>query len=212
MSRTFCLEPLVLPPTSSRNPLKQGRKRRVGEQAILSCKCSVGSADRIVCLLALPLFETGSAVRFFRVCIGVPCQFCVLLFLGSLFGKNFRGRTFVFWASVLVLCVLMVFCLVRFLPYILAFRSRNCLEKFSWRQVFCFGVFSLFLRFFVDVVFGSFFLKKQRLGNNKTPHTHLSLSVFVLRFVPPRLVYRPFWPCVLFLGVFSGNRSGPARH
>ena len=40
------------------------------------------------------------------------------------------------------------------------------------------------------------------------PHTH-AVVVFFLLFVPPRLVFRPFWPCVLSLGVFSGCHSGP---
>ena len=35
------------------------------------------------------------------------------------------------------------------------------------------------------------------------PHTHWCWSFFFV-FVPPRLAYRPFWPCVLFLGVFFG--------
>ena len=67
-------------------------------------------------------------------------------------------------------------------------------------------------RFFVDVVFGfcvfSFLRDKAQVVTGH-PHTHLFLSVFVLFFVPPRLVFRLFWACVLLLGVFSGCHFGP---
>ena len=65
--------------------------------------------------------------------------------------------------------------------------------------------------FCVDVVFGFLFcfLRKSSGSNRTPPHTHWFCLLLFLLFVPPRLVYRPFWPCVLSLGVFSGCHSGP---
>ena len=48
VSRTVRPEPLVLPPTSSRSPLKQGPEEKVGEQAVLSHICFFDLADRTV--------------------------------------------------------------------------------------------------------------------------------------------------------------------
>ena len=78
----------------------------------------------------------------------------------------------------------------------------------------CFWVRSLFLRFFADVLFSVFgfflFLRdKDQVVTGHPPHAHVFV-VSVLFPVPPCLVYRPFWPCVLLLGVFfSGCHSGP---
>ena len=64
----------------------------------------------------------------FCVWFGVFCRFfAVLLFLGSFFEKNFRERTFVFgcrcWSCVFWWVFAYVFL------YVLAGRSRKCLEK-----------------------------------------------------------------------------------
>ena len=142
---------------------------------------------------------------FFCVWLGVFCRFLPFL-LGSLF-ENFSGANFCFWALVLVLGFLVVFCL-GFCFIFLAVRSRKCLEKFFWYQVCCFWVRSLFFGFFlVGVAFVFPFLafsrdKVQVVTGH--PHTHL-FCLFLFSFcVPPRLFFRPFWPCVPLLGVFFG--------
>ena len=66
---------------------------------------------------------------FFGVWSGVFCRFFVVpLFLGSLFGKIF-GSELLFLGGCVGLVFFGVFLLL-FLFYFLAFRSRNCLEKF----------------------------------------------------------------------------------
>ena len=54
-----------------------------------------------------------------------------------------------------------------------------------------------------------FFWERESSGSNRTPPRALVLFVAFLLFAPPRLAYRPFWPCVLSPGVFSGCHSGP---
>ena len=91
--------------------------------------------NRTVTLSALEcLFpQGGNAVRFFFLFFRCLVQrlvpfFVVPLFLGSLFGNIF-GSELLFLGG----CVGLVFFggfLLLFLLYLLAFRSRNCLEKF----------------------------------------------------------------------------------
>ena len=73
-------------------------------------------------------------------------------------------------------------------------------------------VFSSF-GFFVDVVFRFFFCEgdtDQIVTGH--PHTHWFCWFLFSFFVPPHLLFRPFWPCVLLLGGFSrGAILGPAR-
>ena len=67
------------------------------------------------------------------------------------------------------------------------------------------GSFSLPFGFFVDVVFRGFVLKRYRSGRNRTPpHAPVLFVLVLFCFVPPRFLFRPFWPCVLLLGVFLG--------
>ena len=48
-----------------------------------------------------------------------------------------------------------------------------------------------------------------RSGSNRTP-PHAPFCLFLFCFcVPPRLLFRPFWPWVQLLGVFSARHSGP---
>ena len=50
-----------------------------------------------------------------------------------------------------------------------------------------------------------FFFKRQRSGSNRTPLTRTCFAFsFSLFCVPPRLLFRPFWPCVPLLGGFLG--------
>ena len=63
-------------------------------------------------------------------------------------------------------------------------------------------VFSSFVFFVVVVVFGFCFFKRYSSGSNRTP-PHALVLLFLFAFVPPHL-FRPFWPCVLLLGVFLG--------
>ena len=78
---------------------------------------------------------------FFRVWLGVFCRFfSVLLFLGSLFGRNFRERTFVFWVigvgRVYFGAVLPMFSALLFGSC----RSRNYLEKILFWSGPLFGI------------------------------------------------------------------------
>ena len=73
----------------------------------------------------------------------------------------------------------------RFLLYVLAVRSRNCLEKSSWCQVCCFWVHFLFLRFFADVIFVSVcFLRDKAQVVTRHPQYAPVFVVPVLLFCP----------------------------
>ena len=131
--------------------------------------------------------------------------FSVFLFLGSLFEK-FSGSEFLFWGVGVGLVFFGGF-LPMFLLYVLAVRSRNCLGKILLMSGLSgvSGDFSLFFWFLVDVVFVCFFFKRSSSGSNRTPlHAPVLFVPVLFFFVPPRLVCRPFWPCVLLLGVFLG--------
>ena len=133
------------------------------------------------------------------------------------FLKKFSGANFCFWVVGLALVFFGGF-LLMFLLYFLAFRSRNCLEKFSSCQVwFFFWVRSLFLRFFFCrrrrfrflFLFFLFSRDIDQVVTGHPLHTHLFFWFFFF-FVSRRVcLFRPFWPCVPLLGVFSGCHSGP---
>ena len=53
--------------------------------------------------------------------------------------------------------------------------------------------------------------ERQRSGSNRTPPHTPVFVVRVLFFCPPRLAYRPCWPCVPLLSASSGCHSGPPR-
>ena len=80
-------------------------------------------------------------------------------------------------------------------------RSRNCSEKYLHVRSSVLGSFPLFW-FFVDVVF--VFCKRYRSGSNRTPPHRIVLVCSFPLLVPLRLVYRPFWPCVLSFAFFLG--------
>ena len=88
-----------------------------------------------LCGCFFPLFEGGNAVRFF-FCFSVASSvsfaffFCCFSLLGVAVGNKFSGANFCFWASRLVLCFSMVFCL-GFCFRFWHFASRNCSEKVS---------------------------------------------------------------------------------
>ena len=132
--------------------------------------------------------------------------FAVLLFLRSPPGISFRERTFVFggrrWSCVFSV----VFCL-GFALWLGASLS-NMLGKFSSCQVFFFGFILSVLgfcrrRFLLCSLFKIYIY---RSSSNRTPPHRTFWSVCFSFSVPPRLVYRPFWPCVLafLLGCHSG--------
>ena len=64
---------------------------------------------------------------------------------------------------------------------------------------FCFFPSSSFFVFFCVI------LKRHSSGSNRTP-PHALVLLFLVLFVLSRriLLFRPFWPCVLLLGVFFG--------
>ena len=136
--------------------------------------------------------------------------FCRSSFLRVAFWKNFRERTFVFgwlcWSCVFWWVFANVFALFFGVSLPKLFGKILLMSGlvFFWGR-------SLFLRFFADVVFVFvFFFERQRSGSNRTPlHTHL-FCWFLFLFVSRRFcLFRPFWPCVLLLGGFSGCHSGP---
>ena len=87
------------------------------------------------------------------------------------------------------------------------FAPENVSGKFSSRQVCCFwGLFFFSLvfrrrrRLFVSV----FCSREKAQVVTGHPHTRLFGFVFFLFESPPRLVYRPFWLCVLSFPRFVG--------
>ena len=144
------------------------------------------------------MLSVSFTLCFLRLVRRLSPFFTVLLFLGSLFENTFGSE--LLFLCVGVVRVFFGAVLPMVLPYYLFCRSRNCLEKFSWCQVWCFWVFSLFLWFFRRrrrlFVFCLFSFNRESLGSNRAhPHTHLVLFVIVLFVVPPRLSVHPFWPC-----------------
>ena len=157
----------------------------------------------------------GNAVRFFFLCFLclVRCLlpfFAVLLFLGSL-SEKFSGANFCFWLSVLFLCFLVGFCLCfcfMFWQFAPEHVWKNSLDVRSCFLRVCSLFFGFFL--FVDAVFFSRDIAQVVTGH---PHTHL-FCLFLFVFVLSRraCLFRPFWPCVLLLGLFfsRGAILGPA--
>ena len=108
----------------------------------------------------------------------------------------------------LVLCCSIVFCL-GFCVILWRFAPET-FRKILFLSGFLFWVRSLLLRFLVDVVFCSFRSRDtDQVVAGHTPTLAPFWSVVFFLFVPPRLVCRPFWPCVLYPGVFSGCHSWP---
>ena len=121
--------------------------------------------------------------------------------------KNLSGANFCFWVLVLVLCFWWVF------AYVFALFFGGSLPEVFGKILLSGLLFSGFVLssfgFFVVVVvvfgFWLLFFKRYRSGGNRTPpHTHL-FCWFLFLFC----LFRPFWPCVLLLGGFSGCHSGP---
>ena len=110
----------------------------------------------VTLVLLAPLLKGEMLSVFFILCFFVsgPVSFAffvVPLFLGSFFGKIF-GSELSFLGGYVGLVFFGGFLLL-FSLYFLAFRSRNCLEKFYRCQVWFFSGFVLFsLGFFVVVV------------------------------------------------------------
>ena len=160
------------------------------------------------CAARSPL-EGGNAARFFLFVFSVsgPVSFALflsfLLSKGRFFGKIF-GSELLFLGGCVGFCVFGGFLLL-FLLYFLAFRSRNCLEKFSSCQVWFFSGFVLSsLGFFssssssfsVFVLFFSFSRDKVQVvtGHPRTRTCFLVLFLFCvppLLSVPPVLAVRP---------------------
>ena len=79
---------------------------------------------------------------------------------------------------------------------------RKCLKNSLEVRCVFFWVRSLFLWFFfVDVVF--FSRDTDQVVTGRRTRTCFA-GPFSLFCVPPRLLFRPFWPCVPLLGVFLG--------
>ena len=155
-----------------------------------------------------PLFSKGEMLSVFSLCVfrvwfGVSCLcFAVLLFLVSLL-KKFSGANFCFWVVVLVLCFF-----GGFLPMFCFFGGS--LSKVFGKSLLMSGLLFFWVRslgFSVDVVFRVFFLRDKDQVVTGHPHTRLFACSFFL--CPAAFLFRPFWPCVLLLGVFSGCHSGP---
>ena len=155
-------------------------------------------------------FSKGEMLSVFSFCVfcvwfGVFCRFfTVLLFLGSLFEKIFGSE--LLFLGVGVGRVFFGAVLPMFLLYCLVFRSRKCLEKILLMSGLVFlGFFLSSFGFFVDVAlfFFSFSREKAQVVTGHTP-TRTCVAFSCSFFVPPHLFVRPFWPCVLLLGVFLG--------
>ena len=136
--------------------------------------------------------------------------FAVLLFLGSLF-ETFFGSELLFLGGGAGLVFF-----GGFLPMFLFYFSGGSLPKLFRKILLMSGLVFLVDSFSLPLVFSStpfspFFLcfKRYSSGSNRTP-PHAPFCLFLFSFcVPPRLLFRPFWPCVPLLGVFSGCHSGP---
>ena len=106
---------------------------------------------------------------------------------------------------VLVLCFLVGFCYCfcfifwRFAPETVWKNSIDVRSGFFW-------VRSLFLRFFLlSSSFSVFFKRDIDQVVTGHPFTRTCFSGFFFLFVSRRFsLFRPFWPCVPLLGVFSG--------
>ena len=155
----------------------------------------------------------GELLSFFSFCVfgvwsGVFCRFLSFLFSKGRFLEKFSGANFCFWVLVLVLCFLVGFCLC------FCFFFGGSLPKVFGKILLLSGLFFfgfvLSSGFFVDVVFSRFFFLRDR-DQVVTGHP-LTRTCFACSFsfcCPAAFLFRPFWPCVLLLGGFSGCHSGP---
>ena len=149
----------------------------------------------------------------FEVWFGVFCRFLSFLLSKGRFLKNFRERTFVFgwlcWSCVFWWVFAYVF------ASFLAVRSRNCPEKFSCCQVWCFFAVVLFsFGFFRRRRFSRFFCLRDR-DQVVTGHP-FTRTCFVVPFfffcVPPLLSVSPVLAVRPASRRFSrGAILGPAR-
>ena len=174
--------------------------KRWGEQAVLSRRCCFGgSADRTVMqMFSRPSpVEGGNAVIFFhflRLARRPLSFFCNYSSLRVAVRNRLSGAKFVFggwWWSCVFGGVLPTF-----LFYDVVLRSQNCFSKilFTSGHFWGFGLFTLgFLR-------QRSFRDTAQVATGHTLHLRLfGLVPFVLFLSPPRLCYRPFWPCFCFL-------------
>ena len=122
--------------------------------------------------------------------------------------KNFRERTFVFgwccWSGVFWWVFAYVFFFFwRFAP--------ESFEKILLMSGLFFWVRSLFLCFFRRRRFSRFFLREtvQVVTGHPLTRAYLFACSFFLSVSRRFCLFRPFWPCVLLLGGFSGCHSGP---
>ena len=152
-----------------------------------------------------PLFRRGKCCPFLLFCVSVSGSvffaFFSVLFLGCSL-KKISGANFGFWVLVLALCFL-VFCLgFGVVFWRLAPESvwKNFPDVRSAVLVFVLSSLG-----FSPTSFSFWFVfERQRSGSNRTPPHALVFVCFFSLFVPPRWVYRHFWPCVLLFGVFLG--------
>ena len=122
--------------------------------------------------------------------------------------EKFSGANFLF-LGVGVGLVFFGGALLMFLLYVLAVRCRNCLENSLDVRSCVSGIFSLYFRFFVDVVFVCVFFKAQVVTGR--PHTHLFSFVLVLLFCPAAGLSPFFGRASCFLAFSRGAILGPAR-
>ena len=123
--------------------------------------------------------------------------------------ETFSGANFCFWVSVLVFCFLVVFS-HRFLLYVLAVRSRNCLKNSLGVRSCFFGFVLSSLGFSSTSVlfFSVFSFKRERSGSNRTPPHALVLFVPVLFLPRCAWLIARFGHASCFLAFFSGCHSG----
>ena len=155
--------------------------------------------------------QGGNAVRFFLFVFFLSGSvsfvvFCRSSFLRVVVWKNFRERTFVFgwlcWSCVFLVGFCYCFCFIfgGSLPKLsgknsLVVRSGVSSGSFSFPLVF--SPTSFFAVFF--------FLRDKDQVVTGHPFTRTCFVVPLFFFVSRRFsLFRPFWPCVPLLGVFSG--------
>ena len=131
--------------------------------------------------------------------------FCRSSPLRVVFWKNFRERTFVFgW-----LCWSCVFWWVFAIVFALFFGVS--LPKLFGKMLFMSGLVFFWVRLSSSSFSVFFFPRDIAQVVTGHPFTRACFACSFSLFVSRRLcLFRPFWPCVLLLGVFfSGCHSGP---